>query len=61
MAKFIECTANDASSTKLMFNVDHIISIVPNSFESTTRLMMPGITFEVREPYLEVQQMLNPH
>ena len=29
--------------------------------EGVTQIMLPGVTFEVKEPYEEVKQMLNPH
>ena len=61
MAKFIELVANTNSEQKLIFNTDHIMVVMPKVFEGVTQIMLPGVTFEVKEPYEEVKQMLNPH
>lgn len=61
MSKFIEVTANDMSDTKMILNTDHIIAVTPDGFSGMTRIMIPGAMIEIKNSYLEIQQLLNPN
>ncbi len=61
MARFIQLTADDAAGSVLMFNVDHIVSVTPDTFNGTTRIMVPGAFFTVKESYEDVSRILHPN
>lgn len=58
MIRFIQLTANDAQGSTLLFNVAHIVAVTPEGFSGTTKIMVAGVTFEVKEDFATVSAML---
>lgn len=61
MHRFIELTAADKTESKLLFNASHIVSLTPDTFAGTCRLMVPGAMFEVKESYETIKAALVGH
>lgn len=61
MSRFVELTADDQASTKLLINVDQIIATVPDGFTGTSKIMVQGVTFAIKEDYETVKSLLLPH
>ena len=61
MARFIELTADDASGSLVLFNVDHMIAVTPDGFTGTCKIMVNGVTFSVKENYDIIKNLLIPH
>lgn len=61
MAKFIALTADDQTGTLLLINVDHIVGVVPEGFTGTSKIMVPGAMFAVKEDIETVKALILPN
>ena len=61
MPRFLEVTINDASKTRVLINLDKIVSVAPDAFSGTSKVMISGYIFECTEKYEDIAQMIKPN
>lgn len=61
MPRFLEVTINDASKTRVLINLDKIVSVAPDAFSGTSKIMLGGYIFECMEKYEDIVQMIKPN